>query len=96
MRVRLSRQAAEFVASLPPEPRRRLRAALKDLQREKGDIVPLTEPLQGYYRCRVGAYRIVLRYEPGQAVYVPLVERRPVVYQLLAELLKAELGQTGD
>ncbi len=92
MRVRLSRQAAEYVACLPPNSRRRVRAALTGLQQENGDVLALTEPLQGYYRCRVGAHRIVFRYEPGPAIFVPLIERRPVVYQVLAELLKAELG----
>jgi mRNA-degrading endonuclease RelE of RelBE toxin-antitoxin system len=92
MHVKLSRQAAEFIGSQPPEPRRRLRQALKNLSQGKGDLQALTEPLQGYHRCRVGSYRIVFRYEAGQFIYVPLIEQRLVVYQVLAELLKAQLG----
>jgi mRNA-degrading endonuclease RelE of RelBE toxin-antitoxin system len=92
VRVKLSRQAAEYVACLAPSPRQRLRKALKDLQRDQGDIQALHSPLQGYYRCRVGGYRIVFRYQAGGIIYVPLIERRPLVYQVMAEALKARLG----
>ena len=57
MRVRLSAQVVEFVRSQAPEPRRRLRNALRALTREQGDLKPLEGPLQEYHRLRIGSYR---------------------------------------
>ncbi len=60
MRVELSPQVLEFVRRLPPEPRRRLRRALKALAKESGDIRRLEGPLQDYCRLRVGGFRVIL------------------------------------
>ncbi len=65
MKVEVAAQVADFVKRLPPEPRRRLRRALRDLEKEKGDIKPLEAPLDGYCRLRVGGYRVVLSYTAG-------------------------------
>ena len=62
MRVLVAKQVAEFVRRLPPQPKRRLRRALRDLAREKGDMKALEPPLHGYCRLRVGEYRIVFAY----------------------------------
>ena len=62
MRVLVAKQVAEFVRRLPPQPKRRLRRALRDLAREKGDMKALEPPLHGYCRLRVGGYRIVFAY----------------------------------
>ncbi len=99
-RVRLSEQVFDFVRSQPPESRRRLRLALRALDGEQGDIKPLEGALAGYYRLRLGAYRIVFRYGPtprgGRGIYCVFAERRSVVYLLLEDLLSRGLSRRED
>jgi mRNA interferase RelE/StbE len=92
-RVELDPQVVGFVRSLAPEPRQRLRAALRDLEKEKGDLRTLEGDLTGYWRLRVGSYRVVVRFylDHGQRVArCVFAERRPVVYELFAELITGE------
>lgn len=91
MNVELSQQVADFVRQLPPEPRRRLRLALRELVRERGDIKPLEGPLEGYCRLRVGAYRIVFSYATPQTIQCVFAERRSLVYELFLNLLESRL-----
>jgi len=49
VRVRLSAQVIDFVRSQAPEPRHRLRRALRNLARDVGDLKPLEGPLQDYH-----------------------------------------------
>ena len=91
MRVVLARQVVDFVRRLPPEPKRRLRRALKDLTGEKGDIRALEPPLEGYCRLRVGGYRVVFSYAKRGTIECIFAEQRSVVYELLLERLLARL-----
>jgi mRNA-degrading endonuclease RelE of RelBE toxin-antitoxin system len=94
VKVELSEQVVDFVRRLPPEPRQRLRRALRDLARERGDVKPLEGPLEGYCRLRVGAYRIVLSYATQRTIQCVFAERRSIVYELLVQLLESRLGRT--
>lgn len=76
-----------FVRALPPDPRKRLRQAIRDLSEERGDIVPLEGALEGFCRLRVGAYRVVFAYASDKTIDCVLVERRSVVYELLMDEL---------
>jgi len=87
VRVRLSAQVVEFVRSQAPDPRRRLRNALRALTREEGDLKALEGPLQEYHRLRVGSYRVVFRYASSKVVECVFAERRNVVYEIFAETL---------
>lgn len=89
MKVEISEQVAAFVRGLPPEPRRRVRRAIRDLAHERGDIKPLEGPLEGYCRLRVGAYRIVFSYAPQRTIQCVFAERRSLVYELLLTLLES-------
>ena len=96
MRVRLSAQVVEFVRSQAPEPRRRLRSALRALTREQGDLKPLEGPLQEYHRLRIGSYRVILRYASSKTIECVFAERRNVVYEVFAETLIDRLtGKSG-
>jgi mRNA-degrading endonuclease RelE of RelBE toxin-antitoxin system len=91
LRVELDPQVASFVRALAPEPRKRLRAGLRGLEREKGDLKQLEADLAGYARLRVGGYRIIVRFygERGQRVArCVFAEKRAVVYELFAEILR--------
>lgn len=89
MRVEISGQAFDFVLSQSPEPRRRLRAALRGLERERGDIRALEGRLSGYHRLRVGSYRVIFRYaveSDRRAVRCEFIERRSMVYEVFETL----------
>jgi mRNA-degrading endonuclease RelE of RelBE toxin-antitoxin system len=87
MTVRLAPQVVAFVGRLPPEPRRRLRLALRDLAQGKGDVKPLEGPLQDYCRLRVGPYRVILSYGKSQVIECVFAERRSIVYEVFADAL---------
>jgi mRNA interferase RelE/StbE len=91
MKVLLAPQVVAFVRGLPPEPRKRLRRALRDLARERGDIQALKPPLDGYCRLRVGGFRIVFAYGARDTIECIFAEQRSVVYELLLERLRDRL-----
>ena len=96
MKVEVSTQVADFVRRLPPEPRRLLRRALRDLERERGDIKPLEGSLDGYCRLRAGGYRIILSYTGTGRVQCVVAERRSSVYEVFALALGAALSGTKE
>lgn len=88
-RIELSPQAAGFLRTLAPEPRRELRAGLKALAEGSGDVLELEHPLDGFCRLRVGRYRIVFHYaDHGRVIRCDFAERRKLVYELFADLVK--------
>ena len=95
MRVEVADQVAVFVKSQPPEPRRRIRLALRKLELEHGDIRALEGPLRGYSRLRVGPYRIVFAQEakPGKPLCIRCIfaEKRDVVYAVFSDIMKRRL-----
>jgi len=96
IRVELDPQVAAFVRALAPEPRKRLRQGLRGLEQEKGDLQQLEADLAGYARLRVGSYRVVVRFyaHGGQRVARCIfAEKRAVVYELFAEILRGEAGE---
>jgi mRNA-degrading endonuclease RelE of RelBE toxin-antitoxin system len=96
MRVLLAAQVVEFVRRLPPEPKARMRRALRDLSSERGDIKALEAPLGGYCRLRVGGYRIVFAYGKRQTIECVFAEQRSVVYEMLLERLRDRLRGAKD
>ena len=91
MKVVLAAQVVGFVRRLPPEPRQRLRRALRELSRERGDVKALEAPLDGYCRLRVGGYRVVFAYGKRGSIECIFAEQRSVVYELLLERLRDRL-----
>jgi mRNA-degrading endonuclease RelE of RelBE toxin-antitoxin system len=91
MKVELSEQVVDFVRRLPPDSRRRLRRALRDLAHERGDLKPLEGPLEDYCRLRVGAYRVVVSYAKRRTIQCIFAERRSIVYELLVQLFESQL-----
>ena len=61
--VRVQEDVLNYLRRLAPQPRHALRMALKALADEQGDIKPLTDDLEGFYRLRVGSHRVVFEYE---------------------------------
>jgi mRNA interferase RelE/StbE len=61
--VRVQEEVFDYLRRLPPQPRHALRVAIQGLARESGDIKPLTDELEGFFRLRVGSYRVIFEYE---------------------------------
>ena len=87
MQVRLAPQVVDFVRGLAPEPRRKLRRALRDLEKGKGDVTALEGPLQEYCRLRVGPFRVILMYGKSRTIECVFAERRSIVYEVFADAL---------
>jgi mRNA-degrading endonuclease RelE of RelBE toxin-antitoxin system len=91
-RVEISDQVRGYVRSRAPEPRKQLRAALRDLARECGDIKTLEGPLKDYFRLRVGSYRIIFQYaRSGRVIQCVFAERRNIVYEIFEQLIRVRL-----
>jgi len=95
IRIELSEQVLAFVKSQAPEPRRWLRAALRRLTLEQGDIKPLEGPLSGFYRLRIRGCRVIFAYacavKTNRIIKCVFAERRHVIYEVFAEMLKNRL-----
>jgi mRNA interferase RelE/StbE len=90
MTIKPSAQVAEFLRSLPPEPRRQLRLAIRSLAQGRGDLKALEGDLAGYWRLRVGSYRIIL-WRSGTVTECIFAERRSIIYEVFAEELRRKL-----
>lgn len=91
MKVEISPQVADFIRKQPPEPRKKLKNALRSLAGEKGDIKPLEGSLENYHRLRVGGYRIIFAYHiraGKRRIRCLFAERRNIVYEFFAEMLR--------
>jgi mRNA interferase RelE/StbE len=82
--VELSRDARRFFERADASLQRRLDRCFDRLKiepRDAGNIKPLTGNLGGYYRYRVGDYRVIYRVdEPRQAVFVWKIAHRSEAY----------------
>lgn len=88
--VQWSEQVRTFVAGLAPEPKRRLRAGIRELAGDRGDTQALADDLLGYKRLRVNDFRVIYReaFERGVPVRKCLfVERRNVVYEIFRKMV---------
>lgn len=88
MRISASEQVQTWLSGLPPETKRKTRAALKDLAAggRNQDIQALRRELEGFYRLRVGDYRIVYHCESGSHVLLDYADLREVVYETFKRL----------
>lgn len=95
MKVELSDQVVAFVRCQSPEPRQRLRRALRRLEAEQGDIRALEGPLAGYHRLRIGAYRIIFTYHSPDAsppcIRCIFAEQRNIIYTVFSAALQRQL-----
>jgi mRNA-degrading endonuclease RelE of RelBE toxin-antitoxin system len=95
MRVELSEQVVTFFRSQAPDPRRKLRFALRKLASESGDIRVLEGPLQGYHRLRVGSFRVIFVYakqsDSTTCIRCLFAERRDTVYAVFTRMLERQI-----
>ena len=92
MTIKLSAQVAEFARGLPPQPRRQLRLAIRSLAQSRGDLRALEGELSGYWRLRVGSYRVIV-WHSATVIECVFAERRSIIYEVFAEELRRKLAE---
>ncbi len=91
MTIKPSAQVTDFLRGLAPEPRRQLRLAIRSVAQGRGDVKALEGELAGYWRLRVGSYRVVL-WRTATVIECVFAERRSIVYEIFAEELRRKLA----
>jgi mRNA interferase RelE/StbE len=87
--LRTAVQVVEFTRRLTPEQRRAIKTALRELRHERGDVRALEGNLVGYYRLRVGRFRLIFSHARDGATEVIFIEERGLVYEVFeAEFVK--------
>jgi len=93
-KVRVGTQVESFLRILAPEPRRRLRLAMKDLADDKGDLKLLEGKLSGFWRLRTGKIRVVFDVKAiggTRVIFCFYANYRSLVYVILEQLLVSGL-----
>ena len=94
-RVTVEQQVKDCMATLGMEHRRTIKLALARLANEQGDIKALDEDLEGFYRLRVGPYRVIFRYRPGRVIECVYLNRRAIVYEVFEREVVDKLREGG-
>jgi mRNA-degrading endonuclease RelE of RelBE toxin-antitoxin system len=81
MQVLLRPVARKYFERLNEPDKSRVKACLKDLEKEppEGDIIPISGQV-GYFRAKVGSYRILFRYEDN-TIFVTNIDPRGQAYK---------------
>ena len=81
MKVLVAEQVVAGLHLLHPDHRKVIRAALRELGHGRGDTKELSGTLAGFYRLRIGRYRVVYCYR-DKHIEVLFLEQRSIVYEL--------------
>ncbi len=87
MKISASDQVAAWLTSLPPQAKKRVRAALRALAKGKGDIKGLQGDLEGFSRLRIGGIRVLHRQVSAREIRLEYANTRDVVYEMFRQLL---------
>lgn len=87
MKISASDQVAAWLTALPPQTKKRVRAALRALVKGKGDIKGLQGDLEGFSRLRIGGIRILHRQVSVRETRLEYANTRDVVYEMFRQLL---------
>lgn len=93
MKISASEQVADWLCALPPEPKRRVRFALRDLSKGRGDIKALQGPLEGFNRLRIGGRRIIYRQISPRQILLEYANTRDVIYEMFEQILTSRKGR---
>jgi mRNA-degrading endonuclease RelE of RelBE toxin-antitoxin system len=88
MKISASEQVQRWLVSLPPDSKKRVRAALRGLQEGHADIKALRGPLEGFCRLRVGGLRIIYSHHPGKLMRLEYADTRDAVYETFLAVLR--------
>jgi len=87
MKISASDQVAAWLTALPPQTKKRVRAALRALVKGKGDIKGLQGDLEGFSRLRIGGIRILHRQVSARETRLEYANTRDAVYEMFRQLL---------
>jgi mRNA-degrading endonuclease RelE of RelBE toxin-antitoxin system len=88
MKILASEPVQRWLVGLPPESKKRVRAALRALQSGRGDVKALSGELEGFCRLRIEGLRIVYSQHPGQIIRLENADCRDVVYETFLKVLQ--------
>jgi mRNA-degrading endonuclease RelE of RelBE toxin-antitoxin system len=93
MKILASDPVQRWLVALPPETRKRVRAALRGLQNGRGDIKALRGELEGFCRLRIDGLRIVYSQHPGRIIRLEYADSRDLVYETFLKVLQERTTQ---
>jgi hypothetical protein len=91
--VLVEAQPLAFIRRQSPDARKRLRAAIHDIEHGAAFPEPLEDELEGFYKLRVENCRLILKHETGgnaPLFKVVFAERRSVVYEMFRQIIALE------
>lgn len=87
-RLRMTAETTDFLLSLHPEIKRKIRAALDIIASEPGAGNCLHDELKGLNSFKVGPFRIIYRIASKRIIEIVAVGPRKAIYQETSRLLK--------
>ncbi|MBI5076629.1 MAG: type II toxin-antitoxin system RelE/ParE family toxin [Nitrospirae bacterium] len=87
-KVRIPSDTLEFLKTLHPDIKKKLKAGLKEIAKNPLSGKALKEELEGLRSFRVGKYRIVYREEPSALEIIAAGVRETIYEDTLSKLLK--------
>lgn len=91
LEVVIAPRVHESLRRMSPETRHRVRLAIANLAHERGDTKPLDGELAGFFRLRVGAYRVIYWYQVVKSrrhIMCEFVEQRSLVYEMIENMIR--------
>ena len=95
-RVQIREPVLNYYQRLGQQDRRAVKCGILGLAQEKGDIRSLRDRLEGYYRLRVGSYRVIYRYLPGRVIECVYMNDRALVYDVFESELHRIISEASD
>jgi mRNA interferase RelE/StbE len=87
-RLRVPDETADFLRSLHPEIKRKMRAALNIIVSEPGAGKSLQDELRGLNSFRVGRFRIIYKVASKRIIEIVAIGPRKTIYEETYRLLK--------
>jgi mRNA interferase RelE/StbE len=94
LRLKVTDETAEFLRSLHPEIKRKIRAALEIVASDPSAGKSLQDELNEHRSFRVGRFRIIFKVGPKGILEIVAIGPRKVVYEETYRLLKKERGES--
>ena len=92
MKISASEHVQRWLIALPPETKRRVRGALRELANGRGEIKALRGELEGFCRLRIDGLRIVYSQHRGQVIHLEYADSRDVIYETFLKILQERKG----
>jgi mRNA-degrading endonuclease RelE of RelBE toxin-antitoxin system len=87
MTILASEQVRKWLTALPPDTKKRVRAALRGLEQGRGDIKALQGELEGFCRLRIDGLRVVYSQHTGRVIRLEYADSRDVIYETFLRVL---------